>query len=256
VTRVYDYMLGGTTNFEVDRQAAEQAAAPMGGMAAVRFSTQSNRAFLGRAVRHLAAEAGIRQFLDVGAGLPTEQNVHQVAQRHAPSSRIVYVDRDPIVLVYAQHLLASTSEGATSYINGDLHDAQNILLRAESTLDFTEPVAVLMFTILHNVLDADDPWGIVHELMAAMPSGSHLAISHLTGDFSPKEMAEGKEVLDREMHEPFILRTRDQILRFFDGTDLVDPGLVNINRWRPDDAIPAAPNEFPPPIYGAVGRKR
>jgi hypothetical protein len=257
VARVYDYMLGGTTNYDVDRRAAELAAAPVGGMEAIRFATRSNRAFLGRAVRYLATEAGVQQFLDVGTGLPTEQNVHQVAQRHQPTARIVYVDNDPTVLSHARVLLESNPEGATSYINGDLRDPQNILLRAEATLDFAEPVGVLLFTILHTIRDDEDPWTIVAGLLDAVPPGSYLAMSHLTGDLSPRQMADSKEVLDEEMHEPFILRTHADISRFFEDTDLVDPGLVPINDWKPDDAMPAAPADItmPPPIYGAVARK-
>jgi hypothetical protein len=256
VARVYDYMLGGTTNFEVDRRAAELSAAPVGGMAAVRFSTRSNRAFLGRAVRHLATELGIHQFLDVGTGLPTEHNVHQVAQAYEPTSRVVYVDNDPIVLAHAEVLLESNSEGTTSYINGDLRDPKNILLRAEAILDMSEPVAALFFTILHTIRDDEDPWGLVSHLVSALPAGSCLAITALTGDFTPEAMSRSKEVLDREMHEPFVLRTRAEITRFFDGTELIDPGLVPINDWYPDDGIPpVTEGSMVPPIYGGIGRK-
>jgi SAM-dependent methyltransferase len=258
VTRVYDYMLGGTTNFEVDREAAERSAEPAGGIEAWRHSTRSNRAFLGRVVRWLAEERGIRQFLDLGSGLPTEQNVHQVAQQAALESRVVYVDNDPIVLAYADRLLESTSEGATAYISGDVRDPANIRLRAEVTLDFTEPVAILMFTILHTVADRDDPRRIVAELVDAVVPGSYLAISHLTGDFNPEIMGKVEESLDTDMAEPFILRTGDDILRFFEGTKIEDPGLVHINDWHLEIPPPPPPpaGDVRAPIYGGVGRKR
>ena len=258
VARVYDYMLGGTTNFEVDREAAERSAEPAGGIEAWRHSTRSNRAFLGRAVRWLAQERGIRQFLDLGSGLPTEQNVHQVAQAAAPDSRIVYVDNDPIVLAHAHALLDSDASGATSYINGDLRDPENILLRAAATLDLTEPVAVLLFTILHTIRDDEDPWGLVAEFVAAVPSGSYLAITHLTGDFNPDVMAQVKAALDDDMAEPFMLRSSDEILRFFDGTEIEPPGLVHINEWHLElsPAPPPPAGDVAAPIYGGVARKR
>lgn len=257
MTRVYEYMLGGKTYFPVDREAAERSAEPAGGIEAWRHSTRSNRAFLGRVVRWLARERGIRQFLDLGSGLPTEQNVHQVAQEAAPESRVVYVDNDPIVLAHAQVLLESSSEGATSYINGDLRDVGNILLRAEATLDYAEPVAVLLFTILHAVRDSDDPWALVAELVDAMAPGSFMAISHLTGDFNPAVMDQVSDALNEDMAEPFVMRSRDEILRFFDGTHLTEPGLVHINEWHLDvpPAPPPQPGDVAAPIYGGVARK-
>lgn len=257
VARVYEYMLGGKNYFEVDRLAAERSAEPAGGIEAWRHSTQSNRAFLGRAVRWLAQERGIRQFLDLGSGLPTEENVHQVAQRAALDSRIVYVDNDPLVLVHANTLLESSPEGATSYINGDLRDVKNIFLRAEATLDFAEPVAVLLFTILHTVADADDPWAIVAELVDGIVPGSYLAISHLTGDFNPEVMSQVSDALNEDMAEPFVLRTHDEIARFLDGTDLEEPGLAHINEWHLElpPAPPPQPGDVAAPIYGGVARK-
>jgi S-adenosyl methyltransferase len=257
VARVYDAMLGGDAHFDIDRQVAEAASIPMGGMEAVRYSTRSNRAFLGRVVRWLVQEAGIRQFLDLGSGLPVGENVHEVAQRAAPESRIVYVDFDPVVLAHSHTMMASTPEGEAALLVADLRQPGGILDEATLTLDLSQPVALLMFTILHNILDEEDPWGLVARYVDAVPPGSYLAISHLTGDFNPREMARSKEVLDEGMAEPFIMRGRDDILRFFDGTDLVEPGLVQINEWHLD--LPSPPPEQPgavvAPIYGGVGRK-
>jgi SAM-dependent methyltransferase len=258
VARVYDYMLGGTTNFEVDRLAAERSAEPVGGMAVIRHSTRSNRAFLGRAVRWLAQERGIRQFLDLGSGLPTEQNVHQVAQETAPESRVVYVDNDPIVLAHAHTLLESSSEGSTWYINGDVRDVEEIILRAEASLDFDQPVAILLFTILHTLRDDEEPWALVAELVKAVRPGSYLAISHLTADFAPEAMRASSDRINEDMAEPFVLRTKDDILRFFTGTEMEEPGLVHINEWHlelPPEPPPPA-GGIPAPIYGGVGRKR
>jgi hypothetical protein len=254
IARIYDYMLGGTTNFEVDRRAAEATAATAGGMEAVRASTRGNRALLRRVVRYLVTEEGIRQFLDIGSGLPTEQNVHQVAQEAAPESRIVYVDNDPIVLAHSHTLMASTPEGAVKYVVADLRDTGTVLSQAAETLDFGKPTAVLLFTILHHILDREDPWGIVRRLVDAVPSGSYLAISHLTGDFNPQEMAQGKEVLDREMAEPFIMRPKADIERFFEGLEMVEPGLVHIGDWRPDADTPQPVGGFKAPIWGGVAR--
>jgi len=258
VARVYDAMLGGHAHFEIDRKVAEAAAAPAGGMAAVRYSTRSNRAFLGRAVHWLVAKGGVRQFLDLGSGLPVEDNVHQVAQRAAPTCRIVYVDFDPVVLAHGHTMLESTPEGAARLLVADIREPDAVLPEAAETLDFAQPVAVLMFTILHNVLDSEHPQELVARYLDAVPSGSYLAISHLTGDFNPAEMARGKQALDEGMAEPFILRSSDEIRPFFEGTELVEPGLVHINEWHLE--LPAQPPERPSdsivaPIYGAVGRK-
>jgi hypothetical protein len=258
VARVYAAMLGVDGYFEIDRLVAEAAAVPFGGMEALRYSTRSNRAFLGRAVRYLAEECGIRQFLDLGSGLPVGENFHQVAQAVAPECRIVYVDFDPVVLAHAHTMMESTGEGAAALLVADLCEPKAILDEAAKTLDFKQPVALLMFTILHNVLASEDPWSLVAGYLGAVPSGSYLAISHLTGDFSPDEMARTKEVLDEGMAEPFIPRTREEILRFFDGTELVEPGLVHINDWHRE--LPGQPPERPSgsiiaPIFGGIGRK-
>jgi hypothetical protein len=213
---------------------------------------RNNRAFLARAVRYLVDEAGIRQFLDVGTGLPTADNTHEVAQRIAPESRIVYVDNDPVVLVHARALLTSSPEGATDYVSADLRDPAAILEAAAATLDFTQPVAVMLLAILHVITDDDDPWGIVARIMAAMPPGSYLVISHPARDIHAEAIAEMTERFNQRMGGVLSTgRTRDEFARFFAGLDLVDPGIVPTPQWRPDPGIE------PPvdPAYAAVARK-
>jgi hypothetical protein len=252
--RVYDYLLGGSHNYAVDRQVAEIQASKAGGLEIVRADLQANRAFLGRAVRFLAVEAGIRQFLDIGTGLPNEDNVHGVAQQAAPDSRIVYVDNDPLVLTQAATLLHSTSQGATAYINGDLRDPASILLRAAATLDLGQPVALLLIAILHLVRDEDDPYGIVRELVEALPSGSYLVLSHMASDIYADEMAELQKVpedMKTSVQYHFAMRSRDEVSAFLDGLTLVEPGLVRVDQWRRTDP----PQDRPTALYAAVARK-
>ncbi len=180
--RVYDYWLGGKDNFAADREAAERVLAVSPGL---RFRVRANRAFLARSVRYLAGEAGIRQFLDIGTGIPSANNTHEVAQSVAPDARIVYVDNDPIVLVHARALLTGTEQGRTAYIEGDLRDTQTILEQAARTLDFSQPVAIMLLGILHLISDSEDPYGIVARLVDAVPAGSYLAISHPASDIHP-----------------------------------------------------------------------
>jgi hypothetical protein len=251
--RVYDYLLGGTYNYPVDREVAEKQAAAAGGIATVRTDLRANRAFLGRAVRYLATQAGIRQFLDIGTGLPNEDNVHAVAQQAAPDAKVVYVDNDPLVLKQASTLLESTPQGATAYINGDLSDPADILMRAAVTLDLTQPVAVMLIAILHHVRDEEDPYGIVAELVEAIPPGSYLVVSHMARDINADEMAELEQVpekLSQPVQYHFAMRTKPEVTRFLDGLDIVDPGVVRVDRWRPDTATDRATA-----IYAAVGRK-
>ena len=220
--RMYDYILGGKDNYAADRAAAE-AWVKIDPDAA--FSARANRAFLGRLVRYLAAEAGIRQFLDIGTGIPTAGNTHEVAQAIAPESRVVYVDYDPIVLAHARALLTSSEAGATEYIDADLRDTDTILERAGELLDFSRPVAVTLVAILHAIPDADDPHAIVAKLLDAVPPGSYLAVSHLGSDLLDQETREGIEGLSgRMMQQQMTTRTREQVARFFEGTDLVEPG--------------------------------
>jgi S-adenosyl methyltransferase len=254
VARVYDYLLGGRANFAVDRQAAERSyAAWPGGLDGVRADARAHRAVLGRIVRFLVTEVGIGQFLDIGTGIPKENNVHEVAQRLAPKTRIVYVDYDPIVLAHAHKLLTSSPEGATSYVFGDLRDPEAILRKAAETLDLGEPVAVMLFGILHFFAEREDPGAIVADLMSALTPGSYLAISHLASDVHGDAMAETFNRLNQQMSESVILRTRDQFQRFFDGLDLVEPGVVQLHQWRPDHGTEQQGGQVP--LWVAVARK-
>ena len=247
--RVYDYFLDGKDNFEADRVAADAAIEAFPKTAE---SARAARAFLRRVVQFLAAEAGIRQFLDIGTGLPSGENVHQVAQATAPEARIVYVDNDPIVLLHAQALLTSSPGGAVAYLDADLRDPEKILGEAATTLDFGRPVAVLLLGILHNVGDADDPYGIVRRLVAALPGGSYLAVCHLTADIYP-ELAEWARALnERQMDAPIVLRDRAQVTGFFEGLELVEPGVVQLSKWRPRSEVEAAAAAA---LWGGVARK-
>jgi len=248
--RMYDYLLGGKDNYAADRAAID---AQLQIYPDVAFAARANRAFLGRAVRYLAAEAGIRQFLDIGTGIPTAGNTHQVAQEIAPESRVVYVDYDPIVLAHARALLTSGGPGATDYIHADLRDTPAILGRAAQLLDFSKPVAVTLIAILHAIPDSDDPHAIVASLMHALPPGSHLAISHIAADLIDPETRSGLDNLaDQMIQQDFTFRGGEQVARFFAGTDLVAPGLVRVEEWRPEPGDPAGISS----VWGAVGRKR
>jgi hypothetical protein len=248
--RVYDYFLGGKDNYAADRAAAEAALRANPDLAP---SAYANRAFLGRAIRYLADEAGIRQFLDIGTGIPTAGNTHQVAQAIAPESRIVYVDYDPIVLAHARALLTSHESGATEYIDADLRDTQAILDQAAKLLDFSKPVAVTLISILHAIPDSDNPHAIVARLLDAVPSGSFLAISHMGSDLmAAQTLRELDEVWKRTSQQQYTPRGRDQMARFFDGTDLVKPGLVRVEEWHPEPGTGVARKSI---MWSAVGRK-
>ena len=247
--RVYDYWLGGKDNFAADREAAERVLAVAPGL---RFRVRANRAFLGRTTRYLAAEAGIRQFLDLGTGIPTAENTHEVAQRVAPDARVVYVDDNPVVLLHAQALLRSTSQGATDYIQADLRDPGLILDRAAALLDFGQPMAVMLLGVLHLISDSEDPWGLVARLMAATPTGSYLTISHPAIDIHPSQAAV-QRIYNERVSTPQTLRTREQVARFFTGLELVEPGLVQVHQWRPDPGDTAP--EGVVSAHGGVARK-
>ena len=253
--RVYDYMLGGITNFAVDREAAEQAAALVGGMERVRAEVRANRAFLGRAVRYMVREAGIRQFLDIGTGIPNDDNVHAVAQQEAPDVRVVYVDKDPVVLAHAHVLLMGGADGSTVYIQEDFRNPERVLEGAAATLDPGRPVAVMMVGLLHHLRDSDDPAELVARLMAGVPAGSHLAVSHLARDIHAEGYADAGEHLDDAMEEPLVFRTYDEVAAFFAGLELVDPGVVQVDTWRPADASAPAIDGWTNPLYVGVGRK-
>ena len=249
--RFYDYLLGGKDNYEADRAAVE---AQLKIFPDLIFTARANRAFLGRAVRYLAADAGIRQFLDIGTGIPTAGNTHEVAQAVAPESRVVYVDYDPIVLAHARALLTSSDAGATEYIDADLRDTGTILAQARELLDFSKPVAVTLLTILHAIPDADDPHAIVAKVMGAVPAGSYLAISHLGLEFISAETRQGLEDTSRRAsQQQYTHRSYAEMARFFAGTDLVEPGLVPVEEWRPD---PGTDDAAKSSLWCGVGRKR
>jgi len=245
--RIYDYWLGGKDNFAADREAAELALEAYPDLAK---AVQSNRAFLGRAVRFLAGQ-GIRQFLDVGTGIPAADNTHEVAQREAPDSRIVYIDNDPIVLLHAQALLKSTPEGACDYLQADLRDPDTILARAARTIDFGRPVALMLLAVLQFILDEQDPYGLVSRLVAALPSGSYLVISHPTDDFNPNR-GESMKVYNERSADQAVVRDKAATARFFDGLELLEPGVVPVARWRPDSDLTAA---RPSSMWCGVARK-
>ena len=256
VARVYDYLLGGKANFGVDRQAAERAyAAWPGGLDGVRADARAHRALLGHVVRYLAGEAGIRQFLDIGSGIPKRDNTHEVAQRVAPEARIVYVDYDPIVLAHAHKLVTSTPEGACAYIYGDLRNPSQILQKAADTLDFDQPTAVVLFGILLFFGNADRPGDIVARLADALAPGSYLAISHRASDVHGDALSETFNRLNSQMSESVALRSPPEVARFFDGLELVEPGVVQLPQWRPDTAANPERPTLPLPMWCAVGRK-
>jgi S-adenosyl methyltransferase len=247
--RIYDYLLGGKDNFAADREAAEQAIAAFPGLVTW---ARRNRAFLARAVNYLVAEEGVRQFLDIGTGLPTASNTHEVAQRIAPETRVVYVDNDPVVLVHAQSLLNSSPEGATAYIQADLRDPDAIVAQARQTLDFSRPVALMLLAILHVIPDADDPWGLVGRLMDPLPSGSYLVISHPARDIHPEQIAEMTKRFNQRLGNVASAgRTRDEVSRFFTGLEVVEPGIVSTPRWRPGPGVDPTDD----PAYAVVARK-
>ena len=250
IARVYDYWLGGKDNYAADRAAAEQVIAAY---PTIRTSVRAQRAFLGRAVHYLAADEGIRQFLDIGTGLPSANNTHEVAQRTAPDARVVYVDKDPIVLSHARALLTGSPEGATEYVDADLRDTSPILEQAAVTLDFRQPMAVMLIGVLHCIPDDDDPATIVARLLAAVPSGSYLVVAHPARDIHARQVTTAADRMNPLMSEPVTLRTRDEVSRFLEGVDLVEPGLVQLHRWRPGPEGPVPGHDIA--NYGAVGRK-
>jgi S-adenosyl methyltransferase len=251
--RVYDYLLGGKDNFAADRAAAENGlrANPNS-----RIPPRENRAFLRRVVRYLAREAGIRQFLDIGTGIPTSPNVHEVAQEVAPDARIVYVDNDPMVLVHARALLTSTPTGRTEYIDADLRNVEGLLASPQlrAAIDLDQPVGLLLIAIMHFVGDDDDPYGIVERLRAALPSGSYLALSHLTGDFDAAAW-EGVAEVYRRTGVTLKVRSRAEIERFFAGFEMIEPGVQVLPAWRPDDDPGDPPTDVQVSVYGGLARK-
>ena len=250
--RMYDYYLGGKDNFAVDRETAEMG---LRSLPTARVMARENRKFLARAVSYLAGEAGIRQFLDIGTGLPSASNTHDIAQRIAPESRVVYADNDPIVLAHARALLTSMLEGRTAYIQADLREPDKILADpvVRDTLDFDRPVALMLIAVLPFLADSDDPAGIVATLLAALPPGSYLAASHGTADFNPKALGIARAY--QASGVTLQSRTGEEFGRlFFSSLELVPPGVVLLSEWRPEEAGPMpSPEELN--MYGAVGRK-
>jgi O-methyltransferase involved in polyketide biosynthesis len=248
--RMYDYWLGGKDNFAADREAAKQVIEAMPGIIP---GVRAQRAFLGRAVRHLAADIGIRQFLDIGTGLPAAGNTHAVAQRAAPQCRIVYVDNDPMVLAHARALLTSTKEGACAYLEADLRDVKQILSAAEATLDFSRPVAVVLLGVMQFIGDEDHPAAIIDALLTACPPGSYLVLGQPAIDVEPERMGQAVARTVKLVTAPATMRTHDEILTFFGGLELLEPGLVQLPQWRPDPTDPPVPG--PVPFWCGVGRK-
>ncbi|WP_326687588.1 MULTISPECIES: SAM-dependent methyltransferase [unclassified Streptomyces] len=249
--RIYDYLLGGKTYFDVDVQAGEDL---LKVLPTARSVTRTNRDFMARVTRTLAAEYGVRQFLDIGTGIPTEPNLHQVAQRVAPECRVVYTDNDPIVLEHARALMRGDAQGRTAYLPADVRDPDRIL-RSEAVrrvLDFERPVALSLLALLHFLPDGDGPYEIVTRLRDALPPGSFLVLSHCTADFAPEAMAEGVRIYhERGMHTQ--VRTEAEIRRFFGDAAFLEPGLVMPHQWRPDpdtEVLTPAESSF----YAGVAR--
>jgi len=248
IARIYDYWLGGKDNFAADRAAAERV---MEVTPAILPGVRANRRFLGRAVRYLAEQAGVRQFLDLGTGIPTANNTHEVAQSVDPECHVVYVDNDPIVLVHARALLTSAS-GGISYLDADVRDTGKILADAAGLLDFSKPVGVMLIAILHCVPDDDDPRRIVSTLLDAVPPGSYLAITHPAIDQVPEHSAQAERSLTRAMGQPVTFRSHAEVSRFFEGLQLVEPGVVAVQEWRPDCDLDVV---GPTAMWGGVALK-
>jgi hypothetical protein len=249
IARVYDYWLGGKDNFAVDRAVGDRVLEIHPETA---LSVRANRGFLARSVYYLAAKEGIRQFLDVGTGLPSASNTHEVAQAVVPEARVLYVDNDPIVLTHARALLTSSGEGETGYLDADIKDPDAILAGAGRMLDFTEPVGVMLVAVLHMLRDEEEPAAIVARFMAAVPPGSFLVVSHLASDVQQDTMAEMGRRLNSSMTQQFTMRTRAQVTSFFDGLTLLDPGVVLTHEWRPDSSDDA---KVPGVLWAGVARK-
>ncbi|MEV6925566.1 SAM-dependent methyltransferase [Dactylosporangium sp. NPDC051485] len=256
--RRYDFLLGGKDNFAPDRESARQLIAAF---PAVRTAALENRRFLGRVVEYLTAEAGVRQFLDIGTGIPTSPNVHEIAQAIAPDARVVYVDNDPMVMVHARALLTGNTPDSTAYIEADIRNPDTILDSPElhQTLDFTKPIALLLIAVLHFLEDSDQPYKAVSQLLDALPPGSYVALSHVTFDALPDEVRHSLTALADPAagHGPFRARTRGEVAQFFNGVDLLEPGLVSIVEWLPErEPRPQTSCAAEAMAYGAVGRLR
>jgi len=248
--RIWNYWLGGKDNYPVDRAAGDAFLKAYPGMAA---EARANRQFLSRAIRYLVIEAGVRQFLDIGTGLPTADNTHEIAQRLNPACRIVYVDNDPLVLAHARALLTSTPEGVTDYVDADLHDPDKILDAAANTLDFSVPIALILSGIMGHIADNEGAHAIVSRLMDRLPSGSYLMLQD--GTTVSQANADALEDYNSSGAIPYNLRTPEEIVRYFDGLEVVEPGVISIQQWRPDPGEPTEPFADVN-TYGGIGRKR
>jgi O-methyltransferase involved in polyketide biosynthesis len=249
IARVYDYWLGGKDNFAADRELGEQTLQAYPNLV---HSVRANRAFLARTVRFLAGEVGIRQFLDIGTGIPTANNTHEVAQKIAPESRIVYVDNDPIVLSHAKALLKSNPKGACAYIDADLRDPDAIVAAAADTLDFGQPVAVMLIAVMHFVGDDAQAGAIISRLTAACVPGSYVVISHAASDIDAEQQTEMVRRLNQSVAQKATLRDQAGITRLFAGLELVEPGVIRVSDWRPDSDLEAV---RPTGLRGGVARK-
>jgi hypothetical protein len=249
--RIWNYWLGGKDYYQVDREAGDEVRARIPDIV---DGARAERAFLVRAVRFLVGEVGIRQFLDVGTGLPVLNNTHEVAQAIAPDCRIVYVDNDPLVLAYARALLTSTPEGAADYLHADLRDPDTILSEASRTLDFSQPVGLMLLGVVNHIMDSDEAHSVVNQLLAALAPGSYLALTHSTAEVHGESMLEVMRELNKRGGTPIKARTRQELIRFFDGMDLLDPGVVSCSFWRPDPVEVGTPAEVY--LFGGVGRIR
>jgi O-methyltransferase involved in polyketide biosynthesis len=248
--RIWNYWLGGKDNYAIDRLVGDQTIEAYPDIVEV---ARLQRAFLGRAIRYLAGEAGVRQFLDIGTGLPTVDNTHEVAQRIAPRSRIVYVDNDPLVIVHARALLTSAPEGVTNYVHADLHDPGTILAEAAKTLDFTQPIAITMLGIMIFISDDREANAIVKRLVDALPSGSYLVMSHTTNAIHGARTDEAVRIWNEAGSVPMVIRSPGQIAGFFAGLELLEPGVVPVSQWRPDPDSQGAGR--PVDEFCAIGRK-
>ena len=242
--RVWNYWLGGKDNYAVDRELGDQIAAAYPIIVDI---AQADRAVLNRAVRYLAGEAGVTQFLDIGTGLPTTNNTHEVAQRVAPEARIVYVDYDPLVLVHARALLTSGAEGATDYIDADLRDTETILREAGKTLDFSRPVVLMLSGILAHLPTVEEARTVVGRIMDALPAGSYLVV--VDGANTNQELNDVMRIWNESANPPYAMRSPEEIASYFDGLELVEPGLVDVTRWRPE----VDPSELPPTLDNLIG---
>ncbi|MFE3881778.1 SAM-dependent methyltransferase [Streptomyces lydicus] len=252
--RMYDYYLGGKTNYLVDREAAQEVISLFPSIPA---AARANRSFMHRAVHYLASERDVRQFIDIGTGIPTTPNLHEVAQRVDPGCRVVYVDNDPLVLMYADELLDGTPEGKTHYVEADANSPEKVLraVRATESLNWEEPIGLSLHALLHFVPDAADPYGVVGALVAELPQGSYLSLTHCTGDFDPESWA---AVIDVYISSgtPTQVRSKDEVQQFFQNLEMVDPGLVVAHRWRPETGSgPSLHSDAAVSLYGGVASK-